>query len=315
MSSFLSIVDYYNTFNEATLKSNINVISNVIGLLVSFIIRYLIVYMKLDPEFLSVSIIAQGLVPFLIRFFIFKSKNKKYPFFYKPKVLHIKYGLSAGLGLVISTVSIMVYLNVGRVLISKFDSMFSLGIYSVAMILGTTWSFVNNAIIVSLTPMLYGGTKKTSNEIASFLSMILLIIGALYFVFFCLAGKFIINMLYGDIYIHAFSVSLILILVTIISSLGIVSARYIVSQGGYKFEAKKALITAIFTILISWLLIKTFGMYGAAWGALLCEIISLTLLNYFYNKGEIFHIHINIFNIPKNIKLLKSFLKNYSQDK
>lgn len=314
LSSFFAVIDYFNIFNEATLKSNLNVIANVIGLFISLAIRYSIVAMKLTPEFLSLSIIAQGLIPFLIRFFIFKRNHTKYSFFYKPRLKHIKYGLSAGFGLVISTVSVMIYLNVGRVFLIKYDSMFALGIYSVAIVLGTAWSFVNSAIIASLTPMLYGSQKKTSSEITSFLSLALITVGALYFIFFVLTGRYIVTTLYGEDYSQVYSISLILIPVSILSSLGVVAARYIISQGGYKFEAKKAVITAIFTIFFSWLLIMKFGIYGAAWSALLCEILSLTVINYFYRKAEIFHIHANIFNIPKNISILKSVLKNYSSN-
>ncbi|WP_025902686.1 polysaccharide biosynthesis C-terminal domain-containing protein [Tatumella sp. UCD-D_suzukii] len=312
ISTFFVIIDYFNTFNEATLRSHINVIANVIGLSISFGIRYIIVEMKLSPEYLSIPIVAQGLIPFVIRFCIFKKNNKNYTFFYKPKFTLIKYGISSGFGLVISTVSVMVYLNVGRVLLSKFDSMFALGIYSVAIALGTSWSFVNSAIIASLTPMLYGSKKETSYEIASFLSMILILVGGSYFILFLVLGKYVITHLYGEVYSQVYSISLILIPVTILSSLGVVAARYIISQGGYKFEAKKSLITAIFTIFISWLLIMKHGIYGAAWGALLCEMLSLTVINYFYNKAEIFTIHLNIFNIPKNIAVLKSALKTQS---
>ena len=312
LSSFFAVIDYFNIYNEATLKSNINVIANVIGLFLSLAIRYSIVAMKLTPEFLSLSIIAQGLIPFLIRSFIFNRSNNKYSFFYKPKLKYIKYGLSAGFGLVISTVSVMVYLNIGRVFLTKYDSMFALGIYSVAIVLGTAWSFINSAIIASLTPMLYGSQKKTSSEITSFLSLALIFVGTLYFIFFILFGRYIVTALYGEIYSQVYSISLILIPVSVLSSLGVVAARYIISQGGYKFEAKKAIVTAVFTIFFSWLLIMKYGIYGAAWSALLCEILSLTIINYFYRKGEIFHIHANIFNIPKNITIFKSVLKKYS---
>lgn len=312
VSSFFSVLDFANTYNEATLRSNINVIANVVGLALSLLVRYIIVELKLEPEYLSLSILAQGFIPYVIRLFIFKKNNKGYSLFYKPRIKHIKYGISAGLGLVISSVSIMIYLNIGRVLLSKFDTMSSLGIYSVAMVLGTTWSFVNNAIIVSLTPMLYSSQKNKSAQVASFLSMLLIFIGFIYFVFFVFFGDFIITMLYGKAYENAFYISLILIPVTTLSSLGIVAARYIISQGGYNFEAKKAFSTAIFTIFISWLLIRNFGMYGAAWGALFCEILSLTVINYFYKKAEVFKIHINTFNFKENASILKAVIKDYS---
>ena len=311
-SSFFAILDYANTYNEATLKSNINVIANVIGLILSLVIRYIIVELKLDPKYLSFSILAQGFFPYIIRFFFFRINNKSYSFFYKPKIKHIKYGVFSGLGLVISSVSIMIYLNIGRVFLSDFDTMSSLGIYSVAMVLGTTWSFVNNAIIVSLTPMLYSSQKEVSAQVTSFLSMILIVIGLFYFSFFLLFGDYIITLLYGKEYEQAYYISLILIPVTTLSSLGIVAARYIISQGGYNFEAKKAFLTAIFTIFISWLLIRNFGMYGAAWGTLLCEILSLTIINYFYKRAEVFYIHVNIFDLKMNISILKAVLKDYS---
>lgn len=306
ISSFFAILDIYYIYNEAILKSLTNVIANVFGLTLSLIIRYLIVLYKLDPIFLAVSIVAQGIIPFLIRVYIFNKSQRRNLKLKKINIRFISYGIRTGFGLVISTVSIMIYLNIGRIILSDSNSLSALGVYSVAMVLGSTWSFLNNAVIVSLTPKLYSSNRGNSSEISSSLIFLLIVIGLLYFLFFFFFGHFILNELYGYYYLGAYKISLILILVTILSALGIVSARYIIARGGYAFEAKKAIATAIFSIIITYFFITKYGIYGAALSALLCEILSLTVFNYFFNRCELLKIHLNAFNW----KVLKRTYRN-----
>ncbi|WP_241650317.1 polysaccharide biosynthesis C-terminal domain-containing protein, partial [Rosenbergiella collisarenosi] len=291
LSGLFFVIDFYSIINESNLNSKFNVICNVSGLILSLMLRFIIVKFGMDIKYLSVPIILQGLVPLAFKYIQFNFINKKKAL---PRNINIKlifYGIFSGFGLLISTVSVMIYLNIGRILISKYDNLSAVGIYSVALVLGTTWSFVSNSIITSLTPKLYTSSKDDSVLVSSLLNQLLVIIGFIYFILFFFFGKKIINVLYGESYLDAFNVALILIPVTILSGLGTVSARYIVSFGGYGYEAKKAIITAVISIFLSIFLIRIYGIYGAAWGALICESLSLTVLNYFYKNGMVLSLH------------------------
>lgn len=301
VSSFFYVIDYYYIYNEAKLLSFINVITNVIGLLGALVIRFIITHDEINPVYLTIPIILQGMIPSVLRFIIFKYKFSHQLKLNRFQKRYLKFGVFSGFGLFFSTISIMIYINVGRLMLAEFSGLADVGIYSVAITLGTTWIFLSNAIIVSLTPKIYSSSLNERFSIIALLSQVLILIGVFYFVFFYLLGGYVIHWFYGGEYNSAFSASLILIISTTISSLGIVAARFIVSEGGYGFEAKKALITALVSIVLNFLLVRSYGMYGVAWASLFSELLSLTILNYMYKNKIVLKLHVNSLSIKKSI--------------
>lgn len=295
ISTLFSIADYFYIYNEARLNSLYNVISNVIGLFFSILCRYFVAYYKMDPEYLSVSIVVSGVIPFIIRMLIFYSGVPSQLLSkYKVKtniVHHVNFGIRSGFGLLISSVSIMIYVNSSRLILSYTDSLRVLGIYSVAITLGTMWGFVNNALVVSFTPQLYSSDDSDKKDLLKRIYFYLLLVMLGYLSFFGIVGHYIIEELYGGDYISAYKVSFILILSTTLSALGMVTSRYIISFNGYSYLAKKSLYIAAFGLITGFLFIKLWGMYGAAYNTLLIELLSLTFFNYFFKCGVIFRFH------------------------
>ncbi|WP_155518671.1 oligosaccharide flippase family protein, partial [Acinetobacter pittii] len=69
----------------------------------------------------------------------------------KNKLLNEKkytnYYLRVGSVLVISSISVGLYTQINNLLLGKMISTYELGLYSVAVTLGVTWTFVNQSII------------------------------------------------------------------------------------------------------------------------------------------------------------------------
>nr|WP_309140110.1 polysaccharide biosynthesis C-terminal domain-containing protein [Pantoea bituminis] len=87
----------------------------------------------------------------------------------------------------------------------------------------------------------------------------------------------------------------IIIIGTMFSSLGTICYRYMIKESGYSYLAKKMILCCILTIPLSWLMISSFGINGAAYCFLTVEILSCTLLNYFFRNKTIIKMHLNIF--------------------
>jgi len=299
-SSLFSVLDVFNSYNEARLKSFFNVIANVIGIFVSLIIRFVIAHFELSPIYLCISIICTGLVPFIIRSIIFLKTHdtvtiKRISF----KKDYIKYGIVTGTGLLISSVSVMIYVNISRVLLGYYNTLSDVGIYSVAMTLGTMWGFINNAIVVSITPKLYSANNSNTNETTAFICQILMIIGLCYFMFFYLFGGFIVESLYGESYSAAYSVTFFLISSTCLSGLGMAISRYIISLNGYSYLAKKSFFVVIFGGGAAIFLISHYGLIGASMSACFIELISVSFLNLFFRTDLMIKLFINILNFRK----------------
>lgn len=299
LSSLIAIQDFFVIANDATYNSKYNVITNVIGVFISFLVRYLIVLYQLDIVFFCLPIVLLNLVPYMLRYFNFRVNNKITLKLDKSRrKFYFKYVLASGLPIVISSVSVAIYFNTSRLMLGAVESVKSLGIYSVAITLGSSWGFVNNAFITSITPKLYSkdSVDKTC-FIAAFMSQFVIVITFLYAVFFFLLGDFIINSLYGYEYLSSFYVTFPLILSTGLSGLGMVTTRYIINYNGYSFLGRKATCVCVLGLFISYFFIKIWGMLGAAISTLAIEFISLTVMNYFFKGCSVFKMHLSIFKL------------------
>lgn len=302
IACFFTSMDVFTIYNDATLNSKFNTIANVFGLIIGLVLRYIIAFFELPIHLLSLPIILTTMVPFIIRlYFTPKIRNIKL----KYKRRYNSYLFATGIPLVISTISMTIYSRVNQFSLSYFSGSYELGIYSVALTLGTAWVFIGNALSISFLSKIYSekdeflAKDKTSGLIASVFTVLLV-----FPVFFVLFGKRIIFILYGNDYLAAYNILVILCLSTIVTSLGFISNRYIVKLSGYNYLSKKTILILLFSIPISIAMVYQWGLYGAAYSVLIIELLSLTIMNYFFREGVVLKMHLGAFNL-RNIKKLK----------
>ena len=120
-------------------------------------------------------------------------------------------------------------------------------------------------------------------------SLLMLLIVSLY-------GEKIIITLYGQDYTQSGSIITLLSLATCFSSMGTVAYRYMVKEGGFNYLLKKILCLMLISVPLSWVCITSPGLKGAAWSVLITEILSLTVMNYFFKNGVIRKIHVSSLN-------------------
>ncbi|EKS9559868.1 TPA: oligosaccharide flippase family protein [Klebsiella pneumoniae] len=302
IACFFTSMDVFTIYNDATLNSKFNTIANVFGLIIGLVLRYIIAFFELPIHLLSLPIVLTTMVPFIIRlYFTPKIRNIKL----KYKRRYNSYLFATGIPLVISTISMTIYSRVNQFSLSYFSGSYELGIYSVALTLGTAWIFIGNAFSISFLSKIYSekdeflAKDKTSGLIASVFTVLLV-----FPVFFVLFGKRIIFILYGNDYLAAYKILVILCLSTIVTSLGFISNRYIVKLSGYNYLSKKTILILLFSIPISIAMVYQWGLYGAAYSVLIIELLSLTIMNYFFREGVVLKMHLGAFNL-RNIKKLK----------
>lgn len=296
LSSFFSAIDMIAIFNNAQLRSKLNTYANIIGLIIGLGIRYLIAYLELDPQYLSIPIILTTLIPFLIRLTMFRS-NASYnrlPINLNMRKIKVysKYAFLSGMGIVASSISIALYTRVNTFFLGYEHGTSLVGIYSVAATLGTSWSFIAQAITTSFYSKIYA--EKEDNKalrIAAKLNRIIFLISLIMIAPLILLGQWVINLLYGQAYALSYNAMVILCVGSVLSALGTVSYRYIVRLSGYAFLSKKMFSLLLISLPISYTLIHFYGVYGAAYSAVIIEFLSLTVLNYFFKRGAIWQLH------------------------
>lgn len=290
LATYFLTQDIYTIYNNATLNSYINAIVNMIGLTIALGIRYVIVWLKLDYAYLAFPIVLVTLIPYLLKKLIF---NRKHRMVAQASQKYRKYYLMGGSALVISSLAVSFYTQITSLMLAAITSTHELGIYAVAITIGSAWSFINFSVITSVMSRIY---KEKDNfqsyvMVAKLNSLIILVsscvVGTL-----ALFGRWIIQMLYGQAYDTAYHLLILLALATMLSGLGTVSARLIIKQENYSYISKKMLIVAITALPISYFCIWQYGLQGAAYSVLIIELMSLTIFNYFYQNGLIFKIHL-----------------------
>ena len=223
------------------LESKKNTIINVVGLIVSLCLRWVIALVKLDPIYLCLPIMLTGFVPFILRWFVFKRVLDKNTISFKNKVKYMKYLVGAGITFVVSTISVAIYTRISMLSLGFFYDKSIVGIFSVSVSLAASWSFVCNSLITSSLPSIFSekSDERAANK-ASKLNLVVLGISVpIIFATYFFRGFFFIRLLYGESYIGAYVPLVILSFSTMVSLLGIISARFIARFSGYAFLSKK----------------------------------------------------------------------------
>ncbi|WP_180061054.1 oligosaccharide flippase family protein [Acinetobacter sp. YH12124] len=289
LAAYFVTQDIYTIYNNAVLHSYINAIVNVIGLGVALIVRYLIVFLELDYVFLGIPIVLTALIPYLIKKYIFNRNQQLNSISLKT---YRKYYLGAGSALVLSALAVTLYTQVTSLMLVALTSTRELGIYAVAVTLGMSWAFINTSIITSVLSRIYQEKNKYQSYmmVAKLNTVIILVSLGVVFIL-VVVGQWLVNIFYGNAYLEAYKLIVILGVATLCSGLGTISARFLIKEEGYSYISKKMMCVALSALPISYLMIYNFGLIGAAYSVLLIELLSLTLFNYFYKNGLLFKIH------------------------
>ncbi len=252
----------------------------------------------MSVEWLSVPIVLATLIPYLIKKYIFSRKavysgddSNNYYRHYR------RYILGVGKKLVLYSLSVSIFTKTSQLFLG-YKSASDLGIYTVALTLGTSFYFVLVALISSFMPKIYQQSDlDQSQTMVAKLNAAVIIISFFAFIFFYIFGEWIINKLYGIEFSDAAKILPIMVVVCLFSGISTVSEKYMMKFNAYSYLQKKTNILLMFNIIITAILIYYWGIMGAVYSILMTEIFSATILNYFFNHRLILKSHIKMLNI------------------
>jgi len=290
LATYFITQDIYAVYNNAVLHSYINAIVNMVGLSIALAVRYVIVLFEMEYAYLSIPIVLVTLIPYLLKRYWF-NRSLKTPILNQQK--YRKYYFLAGGSLVISTLAVSFYTQITSLMLAKLTSLKDLGVYAVAVTLGTAWSFINFAVITSVLSKIYREKSHYESYVMiAKLNLVILAVSLSVVAVLGLLGPWIIETLYGAAYQDAYKLLIILALSTMLSGLGTIAARLMVKEESYAYISKKMLFVALSALPISYGMIYVYGLIGAAYSVFIIELLSLTIFNYFYKDGLIFKIHL-----------------------
>ncbi len=175
--------------------------------------------------------------------------------------------LSGSWLLMLTSVSVSIYMRIDQVIIKMMIDESAVGIYSVATKLSEVWNFIPVIICTSLFPAVINARKTDRASYASRLKKLFLLMFALAVsisIVVTLLAKPLILRLFGEQYISAIPVLAIYVWSTVGVFLGVVVGKYLLAENYIKTYFSITLFGAILNIALNIILIPRMGISGAA---------------------------------------------------
>jgi len=300
LASFISSVfvtqDTFSVYNNARLASRLNTVANSAGLLLGFALSFTIAWLHLNPLWLTASIVAVTLVPYVIKRARFYRENQDLAPPQEKRGTYLRYLMYAGLPLAISSIFISVQVKAAQMFLAGIASARDLGLFAAANTISASWIFIPVAIITSCFSEIFRERGEAAIKLTARLNGYVMGVSLLLLAVIALYGEKIIIALYGHEYTQSGSLITLLSLATCCSAMGTVAYRYMVKEGGFNYLLKKIICLMVISLPLSYWLIQDYGIMGAAWSVFITELLSLTVMNYFFKKGVIQKIQVSSLN-------------------
>ncbi|MEN4574043.1 oligosaccharide flippase family protein [Pantoea agglomerans] len=300
LASFVASVfvtqDTFSVYNNARLASRLNTIANAVGMLLSFGISFTVAWLRLNPLWLTLSIVAVTLVPYLIKRHNFYQDHQDQMPPREKRTAYLRYLMYAGLPLAISSIFISVQVKAAQMFLAGTAPARDLGLFAAANTISTSWIFIPVALITSCFTEIFRERGEVAIKLAARLNGYVMAVSLLMLLIISLYGERIIIALYGPEFTQSGSLITLLSIATSFSAMGTVAYRYMVKEGGFNYLLRKIICLMVISLPLSWWLIQGHGIMGAAWSVFLSELLSLTVMNYFFKNGVIQKIQVSSLN-------------------
>jgi len=300
LASFVASVfvtqDTFSVYNNARLASRLNTVANATGMLLSFSISFTIAWLRLNPLWLTLSIVSVTLVPYLIKRHNFYQDHQDQMPPREKRTTYVRYLMYAGLPLAISSIFISVQVKAAQMFLAGTAPARDLGLFAAANTISASWIFIPVALITSCFTEIFRERGEVAIKLAARLNGYVMAVSLLMLLIISLFGERIIIALYGPEYTQSGSLITLLSIATSFSAMGTVAYRYMVKEGGFNYLLRKIVCLMVISLPLSWWLIQGHGIMGAAWSVFLSELLSLTVMNYFFKNGVIQKIQVSSLN-------------------
>ncbi len=199
-----------------------------------------------------------------------------------PRLLQIKITmerskalLAAGWPLLLSGLTIMVYMKIDQIMLGQMVGDKAVGIYSAALRISEVWYFLPMTIVASVFPSILEAKKhsdrlykKRLQQLYDFMVWLSIAI-ALPMTFF---SSKIVDLLYGSDFTESGHVLAIHIWAAVFVFLGISSSRWFIAENRQILSLQRAILGLIVNVVLNIFLIPNYGVIGAAWATLLAQL-------------------------------------------
>ncbi len=267
------------SYFEAKLLSKFIVISQLVGLIFLAFIAFFVINKNLNDIYIYYGLLVDAVIVFLLINYFYILDNKR--IFNKFQFNKIKSLILKSLPVLISSLSIILYMRIDQIMINSLVNEYQLGIYSVSVRYVEIFHFIPKIIMISLLPILLTSKKYVYDllKINSIIFKFSIFLTVLIF----LSSDFIIPFLFGNEYSESILITKILSFSLLFVFFGVVNEHWYISKNLQKYYAIYVFLGAILNIIFNYILINKIGIQGAAYSTILTYFLIIFLFD-FSNK-------------------------------
>jgi len=198
----------------------------------------------------------------LIILYSIQSKTSKK---WQPQLCQAKTLLRESWPLILSGLSVMVYMRIDQVMLGQMLNNEAVGIYSVAVKISEMWYFVPIAIVASVYPAIISSKEKSESlyqQRMQNLYDLMVYISVFVALIVTFSADWIVISLFGDAYSESGFVLAVHIWIGLFVSLGVASSKWFLLENLSKLIFYRTLYGALLNVLLNLLLIPSFGIKG-----------------------------------------------------
>lgn len=187
----------------------------------------------------------------------------------------------------LSGISIIVYMRIDQIMIKEMLGSNELGIYAAVLPLATMWQFIPIALTASLAPFV--ARKKTESEDAYWQALekifkFYALLGWMVCIPVAVLANIAVNTLYGPAYQDGAIVLSIYVFTNLFINMGVAQGLWLLNDRRASLSLAKTVIGAVISVLGNWLLIPYWGITGVAAVAVMAQLASAVLTNFFFSR-------------------------------
>ncbi len=272
----MDVVDYYN---QSRMQAKKTVIVRGISFLVITIFRVFAILNHLPMTYFALIISFEFLIVFIILYFKIKSNIILFRNFDIPIAKDL---FKNGLPLLLTGITIMIYMKIDQVILGKIRTNAEVGIYAAAVKITEIVYVIPSIVCASFYPKIL--KDKTESDFKYKDSL-----GKLYFILFWLSiiatiilflmADKIVALLYGVAYIESKSVLKLYSMSTMFVFMGGATGQYLLAEGLTVIFLYRTILATLINLILNLFLIKNYGVFGAAYS---------TIITYFFGSFGVF---------------------------
>ena len=269
----------FSYFESKSLSKYI-VISQTISLLIIFVLVVVLINFNINIKYFYYCLLIDSLIIFcLINLFYIKNV-KKINFNFNFEIIRNIFCQS--FPVLLSIISIVIYMRIDQIMINLLLSENDVGIYSVSVRIVEIFHFIPKIIMVSYLPVLLI-SKKYNKELIKINSSLFKI--SLVIIFFILiSGKFITLILFGQMYLESVLTTTILSFSLIFVFFGVINEHWYITKNLQKYYALNVFLGALTNVILNYFLIPIYGISGAAYSTILTYLFIIFLFDILNKK-------------------------------